>query len=278
MTNCNITTDQPINLNWYDYGARFYDAQIGRFHTLDRNAERYWMQTPYCYAANSPIRLVNKDGDGPGDAILGFIAAVTDNATGGVLNLRGIGYDPATASAEAIDDFNSGLVSGDAFSIALGDAMQKTGITEDGIAGGMALAGVEVEISTVGGGTVVVVVDEALAGLVALEGLGLIAEGSVINQMAQLNMSRGSGQRKGPKNLVEEAKVVKGKKEAATERQAQRETQTVRGNNRTGKNNQDTRGSHSSMKGGNKGDMHSNAEARRAREQKKADEQKKKKS
>jgi len=50
-------------LDWLDYGARMYDAQIGRFFTQDRFANKYYGLTPYQYAGNSPIRLVDINGD-----------------------------------------------------------------------------------------------------------------------------------------------------------------------------------------------------------------------
>lgn len=56
-------------MDWYDYGARMYDAQLGRFVSIDRLAEIYVFQAPYSYAANSPILLIDKDGEGPGPGL-----------------------------------------------------------------------------------------------------------------------------------------------------------------------------------------------------------------
>lgn len=55
--------DSMKGLNWYDYGARHYDAVLGRFTTADRFAEKYSSKSIYQYGANNPVNNIDVNGD-----------------------------------------------------------------------------------------------------------------------------------------------------------------------------------------------------------------------
>ena len=54
--------DGKKGLNLYDYGARMYDAALGRFTTVDPSAENYFNTSLYAYCGNNPINRIDLDG------------------------------------------------------------------------------------------------------------------------------------------------------------------------------------------------------------------------
>lgn len=54
--------DRMHGLNWYDYGARYYDGATGRWHGVDPLAENYYWINTYAYCVNNPVRYIDPDG------------------------------------------------------------------------------------------------------------------------------------------------------------------------------------------------------------------------
>lgn len=54
--------NDELGLDWYDYGARNYDASLGRWMNVDVLSEKFESFSPYAYVGNSPI--IRRDPDG----------------------------------------------------------------------------------------------------------------------------------------------------------------------------------------------------------------------
>ena len=82
--------DEENGLDWYYFGARYYDPAIARWMSVDPLANKFPSWSPYNYVYNNPLNAVDPNGEA--GLKINFDVAVSGgifNATGGI----GIGYD-----------------------------------------------------------------------------------------------------------------------------------------------------------------------------------------
>lgn len=54
-----------FGLDWYDYGARFYNPTLGRWISPDPKSEKFSKWSPFNYCLNNPVSLIDPDGREP---------------------------------------------------------------------------------------------------------------------------------------------------------------------------------------------------------------------
>jgi len=143
-----------FGLNWYEYGARFYDPAIARFTGVDPIADQFAWVSPYNYAENEPIANIDLHGlqalsfqvardaannpngvgahvAGVSKGLMGTIQGTVDAVLNPVSTAKGIWNaltnpeETAASIREGVSEVANNLVSGDG--VERGEALYEVG-------------------------------------------------------------------------------------------------------------------------------------------------------
>ena len=239
--------NEDLGIDYYEYKYRFHDPQTGRFLQIDPLAEDYPYNSTYAFSENKLTGHVELEG------------------------LEGWTFQEVWQQTEQA-------------------AAQAGPAGEAVVAGGAIVAGIVglfniVKYAVDNGGTnnsmtlIPQSTNQAMIDYYAkinnLKPQPASIKPQAVTSTQASNTTVQMAAKKGPKDLVGEAKAQKEKEMAAAARATQRQAQTTKGMAKQGNSNQGTKGSHNSgSKSNSDKQRHDKAEARRAREQKAAENKK----